>query len=129
MRDNGVSIIGNGTSDGEKRIFIERLQGKIKKLDQYRENFNVVGLAALMPETPTSDAEDHFRDWIGEVVGNSEKTFDLYYVISHRFCICYDARTGDTHKKLIDRDENYALQVIGKMTAEGKLQMSDAEWL
>lgn len=128
LRDNCSTLNGGGTGDGEKKTFQERLRGKIQKIDCYHEHFNVIGLAVLMSETPTRYAENYFCDWIAEIVGNSEKSFDLYYVISHRFCICYDARTGESHERLINKDESYALSVIGKMTAAGELQMSDAEW-
>lgn len=49
-----------------------------------------MGLAILLPEIPTSYAENHLSEWITELLDESANLFDFVYVISHRFCLYYD---------------------------------------
>lgn len=130
-----VSICGEkfamcttGTSDGEKSFFQESIRKKKVKLQGYRDYFKVLGLAVVLPEIPTSEAENHLADWIREVFQEDNYRFDFVYVISHRFCIYYDLQMYCSCKKEISREEDQLLRTIARMTAEGELSLEDQEW-
>lgn len=129
IKDEKVAIATSGTSDGEKYFFQESIRRKTKKLQQYRTNFKRIGLAILLPEIPTSDAEKHFSEWTSEVFKETDNLFDFVYVISHRFCIYYDAQENATEKRSLTQDESWLLATLGRMTAEGELSLTDSEWL
>lgn len=128
IKENRVAICTSGTSDGEKFFFQESIRKKIKYLQRYKTEFKKVGLAVILPEIPTSDAEVHFCEWIAEVFGKSSTVFDFVYVLSHRFCIFYDVQEEVVEKRTINETEAILLATIARMTAEGKLSLSDEEW-
>lgn len=128
LKDEKVAISTSGTADGEKRFFQESIRRKTKKIQQYRSNFKRMGLAILLPEIPTSYAENHLSEWITELLDESANLFDFVYVISHRFCLYYDTQTKITEKRSLTQDESLLLATIGRMTAEGELTMTDTEW-
>jgi hypothetical protein len=128
LKDEKVAISTSGTADGEKYFFQQSILRKAKKLQQYRTNFKKIGLAILLPEIPTSYAENHLSEWISEMFDESANLFDFVYVISHRFCLYYDTQAKITEKRLLTQDESLLLATIGRMTAEGELTMTDTEW-
>lgn len=128
LKDEKVAISTSGTTDGEKRFFQESIRRKTKKIQQYRSNFKRMGLAILLPEIPTSYAENHLSEWITELLDESANLFDFVYVISHRFCLYYDTQAKITEKHSLTQDESLSLATIGRMTAEGELTMTDTEW-
>ena len=128
LKDEKVAISTSGTADGEKYFFQQSILRKTKKLQQYRTNFKRIGLAILLPEVPTSYAENHLSEWISEMFGKSANLFDFVYVISHRFCLYYDTQAKRTEKHSLTQDESWLLATIGRMTAEGELSMADEEW-
>lgn len=129
LKDESVAISTSGTADGEKHFFQESIRRKIEKLEQYRANFKRMGLAILLPEIPTSYAENHLSEWISEVFDESVNLFDFVYVISHRFCLYYDTQAGTAERHSLTQDESRLLATIGRMTAEGELSLTDSEWL
>ena len=129
LKDEKVAISTSGTADGEKYFFQQSILRKTKKLQQYRTNFTRIGLAILLPEIPTSYAENHLSEWISEMFDESANLFDFVYVISHRFCLYYDTQAKSTEKHSLIQDESWLLATIGRMTAEGELSMTDEEWL
>lgn len=128
LKDEKVAISTSGTADGEKRFFQESIRRKTKKIQQYRSNFKRMGLAILLPEIPTSYAENYLSEWITELLDESANLFDFVYVISHRFCLYYDTQAKITEKRSLTQDESLLLATIGRMTAEGELTMTDTEW-
>ena len=128
LKDESVAISTSGTADGEKHFFQESIRRKIEKLEEYRARFKRMGLAILLPETPTCYAENHLSEWISELLDESANLFDFVYVISHRFCLYYDAHAKITEKSSITQDESWLLATIGRMTAEGELSITDIEW-
>ena len=128
LKDEKVAISTSGTADGEKYFFQQSILRKTKKLQQYRTNFKRIGLAILLPEVPTSYAENHLSEWISEMFDESANLFDFVYVISHRFCLYYDTQAKRTEKHSLTQDESWLLATIGRMTAEGELSMTDEEW-
>ena len=129
LKDEKVAISTSGTADGEKYFFQQSILRKTKKLQQYQTNFKRIGLAILLPEIPTSYAENHLSEWICEMFDESANLFDFVYVISHRFCLYYDTQAKSTEKHSLPQDESWLLATIGRMTAEGELSMTDEEWL
>lgn len=129
LKDEKVAISTSGTADGEKYFFQQSILRKTKKLQEYRTNFKKIGLAILLPEIPTSYAENHLSEWISEMFDESANLFDFVYVISHRFCLYYDTQAKSTEKHSLTQDESRLLATIGRMTAEGELSMTDEEWL
>lgn len=129
LKDEKVAISTSGTADGEKCFFQESIRRKTKKLQQYRIKFKRIGLAILLPEIPTSYAENHLSEWISEISDESSNLFDFVYVISHRFCLYYDTQAEFTEKRSLTQEESWRLATIGRMTAEGELSLSDSEWL
>lgn len=128
IKNDKVAISTMGISDGEKIFFQESIKRKIKKLQQYRSAFDIMGLAVLLPEIPTSEAESLFIDWIKEVFQKYEDAFDFVYVISHRFYILYDAKRNSSEKHSISTEEDCLLRTIARMTAEEELSLKDQEW-
>ena len=132
-----VPIVGNksaiskfGTADGEKYLIQQSIRRKLNKLKNYRENFNDIGLAIILPETPTSHAEKMLPEWISETFNESGTLFNFVYVISHRFCVYYDTILNVIDKKALTSNENLWLSTIGRMTAEGELSLTESEeWL
>ena len=129
INDEKAAISTTGTSDGEKYIFQECIRKKTKKLQQYRANFKSIGLAIILPEIPTSHAENNLSEWTYEIFKKSDNLFDFVYVISHRFCIYYDTQSTVSEKHLLTCEENRLLSKIARMTAEGELSLTDKEWL
>ena len=129
LKDERVAISVSGTADGE-RLFIQKsIKKKIKKLPQYRETFRTLGLAIILPEIPTTYAEQHIPEWISNDLGEMEYSYDFVYVISHRFCIYYNLQENSLSKHTLSNEESISLITIGRMTAEGELTLSDVEWL
>ncbi len=129
LKGKKVAIATAGTSDGERQCFQESIRKKAKKLQQYRTNFKKIGLAIILPEIPTSYAENHFSEWTSEVFKDTNNSFDFVYVISHRFCIYYDVQENVSEKHSLTSNESWLLSTIGRMTAEGELSLTDSEWL
>lgn len=128
IKEDIVAISTSGTADGEQFFFQESIRKKIKNLQRYKTEFKKIGLAVILPEIPTSDAETHFCEWIKEVFDESSTVFDFVYVISHRFCIFYDVQEDVIEKRTIDGTEAILLATIARMTAEGELSLNDEEW-
>lgn len=128
IQGSRLAISTTGTSNGEKNFFQKNVRKKIAKLRQYRKNFNVLGLAIVLLEIPTLEAESHFIDWICEVFREGDDLFDFVYVLSSRFCIYYDAQADHFQKQSISREEHTLLCTIARMTAEGELTLDDQEW-
>lgn len=129
FKDEKAAISTTGTSDGEKYIFQESIRKKTKKLQQYRANFKSIGLAVILPEIPTSHAENNLSEWAFEIFEKNDNFFDFVYVISHRFCIYYDTQSNVSEKHLLTSEEYRLLSKIARMTAEGGLSLTDKEWL
>ena len=128
ITDDKFIISTTGTSDGEKHFFQESIRRKINKLEQYRLKFNKIGLAIILPEIPTSYAEEHFSEWILEVFNENDNLFDFVYILSHRFCIYYNVQEDVLERYSITSEENKLLSIIARMTAEGELSLNDLEW-
>ena len=122
-----MSISRLGTADSEKTCLQNAIIKKCKKADKYKD-YARIGLAVLLPEIPTSYAEDHIIDWIKEIYSEIKTSFDLIYVISNRFCIICDIKNDYMDKKCLENTENQLLCKIARMTAEGELTLDSIEW-
>lgn len=118
-----------GTADDkEKNIFQNAIRQKTNKLSKYKSSFERIGLAIYLPDSPTTVVEENAVEWITEICAETPVTFDNIFVITHRYCIRYDAREKRSEKKLLTNDEVSKLRVIGRMTAENELTLADIEW-
>lgn len=123
-----MSIIRSGTADSEKTCLQNAIIKKCKKADKYKEDYARISLAVLLPEIPTSYAENHIIDWIKEIHSVIKTSFDLIYVISNRFCIICDIKNDYMDKKCLENADNQSLCKIARMTAEGELTLDSIEW-
>ena len=128
IRGEKISVITSGTSNEEKIFLQESVRKKKQKFEQYRSKFRTLGLAIVLLEIPTTEAEDCCIDWINEELQKDQDSIDFMYVISHRFCIYYDVRMVRSGKWTISNEENRSLCTIARMTAEGELSLDDQEW-
>ena len=126
--DNVNAINATGTDDGDKLVFQSIIIKKLKKLQKYRIKFKKIGLAILLPEIPTSSAEENYMEWILEINKEANDNFDFFYFISYRFCIYYNIHNKTVTKRLIGKEEGRSLFTIARMTAEGELSLNDLEW-
>jgi len=126
--DEIFAMYATGTLDGEKYFFQSSIRKKKTKLQQYRNNFGSVGLAIILLDIPTSEAESCIASWIYEVFQEDGNLFDFVYVLSHRFCVFYDVQENYSSKWMLSSEENRLLCTIARMTAEGELTLEDQEW-
>ena len=127
---HGVSMLPNGkfsdytfgTANVEKMNFINAIKKKIEKAPSYKKNFNSLGLAVVLTEIPTREAESSLINWTDEAFSNGVEHFDFVYILSHRFCIYYDLRTKCT-KKWDIKDVYLQLRMIGKKLATDEISI------
>lgn len=117
-----------GTSCSEELIFKKSICEKVKKGQKYKQSFSSVGLAVLLIETPTREAENSYISWIRQVSAKLDHEFDFYFVISERFCLYFNPVAGIDNKIIISGREAKSLRTIARMTAEGELSLSSPEW-
>lgn len=101
----------------------------MKKLPQYREKFKEIGLAIILPEIPTTYAEEHFYEWTSEIFESESEKFDFIYVISHRFCTYHNVQESTSKKYILTSEEKRLIATLARMTAEGELSLTDIEWM
>ena len=81
-----------------------------------------VGLAVVLTEIPTREAEDSFVNWTDEAFSDRGEHFDFVYILSHRFCIYYNLKKKCTQKWDI-KDVYMQLRMIGKKLANNEISM------
>lgn len=123
-----IAIVASGTSDEDKLIFQRSIRRKMPKYVEYRSKLRTLGLAIVLPEIPTTEAENCCVDWICEEIQKDQNLIDFVYVLSHRFCIYYDVRTALSKKWMVSSSDNRSLCIIARMTAESELTLDDQEW-
>lgn len=138
IENNGYSIIQNqygkvltvptGTLEGEKRVFQDCIHRKLLKASEYRRGFPKLGLAVLLTEIPTTEAERSFGDWVYDVLPSKEAAFDFVYIISERFCHYYNILMPYRLRKAITKEETLLLGKVARMTAEGELTLDSPVW-
>lgn len=128
VKDNRFVISTFGTSDCEKSLFRKSIQAKTEKSQKYRNSFDTVGVAILLLQIPTREAEENYVDWTKETLCEDKTSFDFVYIISNRFCILYDVKNDYSDKRSISPEENRLLCIIGRMSAEKELSLEDVEW-
>ncbi len=117
------------TSKVEKRVFQASIKRKIAKAEKYRIDFSKVGLALMLPEIPTREAEKYCIDWALEVLKTEASNgFDFIYIISERFCYYCEIAACQVFKCNISKDESQLLRKIARMTAEGELSLDSLVW-
>lgn len=117
-----------GTIKSEKNVFQNSIRKKRIKIELYKDKFEKLGLAIILPAIPTSEAEKNYIRWILEVRKEKDTFFDFVYIVSNRFCIYYDDLNGNYKKSFITNNEYLLLSTIARMTAEGDLDLNSIEW-
>ena len=117
-----------GQTKGIEIHFKENIRKKYDKVPKYRAKFNKLGLAVLMLEIPSRETEYSIIDWIKQIILEDGNYFDFFYVISHRFCIYYKPSNSLYSKHDITKDADIRLSAIGRMTAEGKININSPVW-
>lgn len=128
IKKDKVAICTSGTSEVEKIFFQKSIRKKLNNLQQYRTEFQKIGLAVIWIDIPTSYVRDNLGKWIAEVLDKTGLIFDFVYVLSHRFCFYYDVQEKSAELRMIKDTENKWLATIARMTAEGELSLNDEEW-
>lgn len=128
IQEEKCFIMRTGTSNTEKIFFQKAIRKKLGKLERYRKKFKVLGLSIVLPELPTTEFEEHCVDWIREAFQTEQDVYDFVFVLSHRFCVFYDAQNNCFEKHEILPEVNKTLSIIGRMTALGELTLNDPEW-
>lgn len=116
------------SSHSEKRIVLNSISRKIKKLDQYRQEYKRIELVLILPEIPTSELESQLINWIIETLNGVERGFDYVHVICDRFYQGYNTNSKEIVSISISKEEHIALSKIGRMTAEGIISFDSEEW-
>ena len=117
-----------GLTKAIEHSFKESIRKKYVKVPKYRTKCNKVGLALLMLEMPYYETETKVIDWTKQVITEDGNYFDFFYIISHRFCIYYEPANETISKHKITDDINKRLRAIGRMTAEGQINLGSAVW-
>lgn len=124
--ENGlIALVRSGELD-EEEIYKAAIRKKLVKSCSYKAKVKILYLAVILPEIPSTYAEEMLAVWTRETLSNSE--YQEIYVISERFCIRIDLVTGDDIVINIDKNQNEALRKIARMTAEGEIDLDSEEW-
>lgn len=128
LNDERGLISKTGTGDGDKFVFQESIRKKINKLPIYISEFDKIGLAVVLSDIYSSCLEKECIELIDAEFIKANRSFDFVYVISNRFCCFYDTHKNKFINKYISKVDSESLRKIARMTAEGKLSLSDFEW-
>lgn len=113
----------------EKQIFEKAITYKIRKIETYSDTFSTIGLAVLLIDPPTSEAEQNFPEWISCCIKKEgHRCFDFYYILCYRFLLVCDECGNVIAKKMLTPDQNKHLSIIGRMSAESEIKLYDIEW-
>ena len=114
-----------GTSEGDKKNIIEVFRKKLKKVDNYRQCFQCIGLAILI-DIPLFFFDDpQWGKWLSDI---NDDRFDFVALIHWSGVDIYDFKTGEYSNKRIDREDMDALKRLGRMAAEGIIKDDDPVW-
>ena len=117
------------TESTDRKCLEEAIRRKLKKINSYRLLFQELGLAIVFHDLVSSRVELNGVAWIRDYITNfTSDQFDFYYVFCNRAVLFYDTGDGTFEKKTLSKDEREKLACIGRMTAEGELNLSDVEW-
>ena len=131
IQDSGTApilVAPLGDTNCEELVIKNAIRKKTAKTKRYRSKCASLGLALILPEIPTSEAESNIPLWIQQAIPSNDDKFDFVFVICERFCIYYDGAANHSSRLPINAEENQRLQKIGRMTAEGKLTIGSPEW-
>ena len=114
-----------GTSEGDKKNVIEVFQKKLKKADNYRRTFQLIGLAIII-DIPLFFFDDpQWGKWLSDI---NDGSFDFVALIHWSGVDIYDFKTGEYSNRRIVREDMDALNRLGRMAAEGIIKDDDPVW-
>lgn len=114
-----------GTSESDKKNVIEVFRKKLKKVDNYRQSFQCIGLAIII-DIPLFFFDDpQWGKWLSEI---NDDRYDFVALIHWSGVDIYDFKTGEYSKCRICREDMDALTRLGRMAAEGIIKDDDPVW-
>lgn len=113
------------TSESDKAHVIDSFSKKIKKADQYHEQFQHLGLAIIIDIPLFFFYDSEWGKWLDEI--NSGR-YEFVALIHWSGVDIYDFSTGNYLTKRIIREDMDALKKLGRMAAEGIIKDDDPVW-
>ena len=108
-------------------VFVQmKRQIDIKEMKKY-EHTNELDLSLLFDDRINIDLEN---DLINQLIISQEgkKKFAKIYVVSDYLCLEYNVTENSFQRRLLTEDENIRLKILGRLTAEEKINLSSPEW-
>ena len=113
------------TADDDKKQVVDAFRKKMKKIDQYHEKFQHMGLAIII-DIPLFLLYD--PEWGKWLVEENRNEFEFVALIHWSGVDIYDFCTGGYSSKRIDREDMDALKKLGRMAAEGIIKDDNPAW-
>lgn len=113
------------TADSDKAHVIDAFRKKMKKVDQYHEQFQHVGLAILIDIPLFFFYDSEWGKWLDEI---NERKFSFVALVHWSGVDIYDFSARKYLTKRIIREDMDALKKLGRMAAEGIIKDNDSVW-
>ncbi len=124
-RDDITTGYPVSTADSDKAQVIDAFSKKLKKVDQYHEQFQHIGLAIII-DIPLFFFYDYeWGKWLDEINGDR---FDFVAIIHWSGVDIYDFHTRNYLTKRINREDMDALKRLARMAAEGMIKDDNPVW-
>ena len=114
-----------GTSEDDKKNVIEVFRKKLKKVDNYRQSFQRIGLAIIVDIPLFFFDDSQWGHWLSDI---NDGGFDFVALIHWSGVDIYDFKTGEYSNRRIVREDMDALKRLGRMASEGIIKDDDPVW-
>lgn len=117
------------TADKERILVQRAIEKKIKFIAEYKAEYSHVDLAVFFTEIPTSECLERLLEWTQSSLAVVEERYGRIFFISSRNLTVIETDNWVTRSSIDILPETWkALRKIGKLTAEGVIKLTDAEW-
>lgn len=113
------------TVEEDKKNVIEVFKKKLKKVGNYRKNFQRIGLAIIVDIPLFFFDDSQWGEWLSDINDNS---FDFVALVHWAGVVIYDFKTRVYSNRRISREDVDALNRLGRMAAEGIIKDDDPVW-
>ncbi len=131
IEEAGIPILRKGggfDSENYKKYVEKAIQLKLQKSNEYVDEFGSnLELVILQEDLIPSEVEKNVAKWMLEIAGKNCIFKKIYYICSN-YIIRADTANEHIWKRKITAEQNMAFKIIGRMTAEGNLDMDSPEW-
>lgn len=103
-----------------------RRQIVIKEGKKY-EQTNELDLALLFDDRINIELEDDLMEQL-RISQKGKKKFKKVFVVSDYLCLEYNVSDNSFQRRLLTQEENIRIKILGRLTAEGKVNLSSPEW-